>query len=44
VANCAQNRPRQPAGYTLDDIHHSPVLADLIKDKRYTELLAQRKK
>jgi serine/threonine-protein kinase len=32
------------SGYPLDDINHSPVLADLIKDKRYTELLAQRKK
>ncbi len=32
------------AGYPLDDINHSPVLADLIKDKRYTELLGQRKK
>ena len=32
------------SGYPLDDINHSPVLADLIKDKRYTELLAQRKR
>ena len=32
------------AGYPLDDINHSPVLADLLKDKRYQELLAQRKK
>jgi tetratricopeptide (TPR) repeat protein/TolB-like protein len=32
------------SGYPLDDINHSPVLADLIKDKRYTEMLAQRKK
>ncbi len=32
------------SGYPLDDINHSPVLADLIKDKRYAELLAKRKK
>lgn len=32
------------SGYPLDDINHSPVLADLIKDKRYQTLLAQRKK
>jgi serine/threonine-protein kinase len=32
------------SGYPLDDINHSPVLADLIKDKRYAELLAERKK
>jgi len=32
------------AGYPMDDINHSPVLADLLKDKRYQELLAQKKK
>jgi tetratricopeptide (TPR) repeat protein len=32
------------SGYPLDDITHSPVLADLIKDKRYAELLAKRTK
>ena len=32
------------SGYPLDDIRNSPVLADLIKDKRYQSLLAQRKK
>jgi len=32
------------SGYPLDDINHSPVLADLVKDKRYAELLAERKK
>jgi serine/threonine-protein kinase len=32
------------SGYPLDDIQHSPVLADLVKDKRYQALLATRKK
>lgn len=32
------------AGYPLDDINHSPVLASLIKDKSFQALLTQRKK
>jgi serine/threonine-protein kinase len=32
------------AGYPLDDINGSPVLADLIKDKRYQSILQAQKK
>jgi hypothetical protein len=32
------------AGYPLDDINQSPVLADLVKDKRYQSLVQAQKK
>jgi len=32
------------SGYPLDDINESPVLADLVKDKRYQVIAQTRKK
>ena len=32
------------AGYPLDDINESPVLADLVRDKRYLSIVQTRKK